>query len=184
MAWHDGGGACRRPMAQLSPDSADLASARRSIGPCIGADDRASAHRSRAGATAIRCHQRMAAGRRSGTARRHLAPTGAGSSVIATITLPAGQWRAVVDILPTYADRDSDPLRLTIAIDGVAHRLAVPRQTGDRDWAQAVLDNRIALAVPVDLPAGTHRVTLQSADPGALIEAIRFESVNATGRLH
>lgn len=113
-----------------------------------------------------------------------LAATGAGGSVGATVTLPAGEWRAFVDILPTYADRDGDPLRLTVAIDGVAYRLATPRQTGDRDWAQAVLDSRIALAVPVDLPAGAHRVTLQSADPGVMIEAIRFEPVHATGHLH
>lgn len=113
-----------------------------------------------------------------------LVPTGQIGTVSATFTLPAGQWRAFVDVLPTYADRDGDPLRLTIAIDGTARRLEAPRQTGDSDWAQAVLDNSIALAVPVDLPAGAHRITLQSADPGVMIEAIRFTPVPATDGLH
>lgn len=113
-----------------------------------------------------------------------LTPTSQPGTTRATITLPAGQWHAIVDILPTYADTDGDPLRLTIAIDGIAYPLSTPRQTGDRTWAQAVLDNRIALPLPVPLAAGDHRVTLRAADPGVLIEAIRFVPAADKDDLH
>lgn len=113
-----------------------------------------------------------------------LAPTGQPGPASATITLPAGQWRATVDILPTYADKDGDPLRLTLTIDDIDYPLAAPRQTGDRDWALAVLDNRLALPLPAPLAAGTHRLTLRTADPGVLIEAIRFAPATDKDDLH
>ena len=113
-----------------------------------------------------------------------LSPTGQPGTVSATIMLPAGDWRAIVDILPTYADTDGDPLRLTLAIDGIAYPLSAPRQTGDRAWAQAVLDNRIALALPARLASGTHRLTLRAADPGVLVEAIRFAPATDKDGLH
>lgn len=113
-----------------------------------------------------------------------LAPTGQPGPTSATITLPAGQWRATVDILPTYADRDGDPLRLTLIIDGIDYPLTAPRHTGDRDWALAVLDNRIALPLPAPLTTGTHRLTLRAADPGVLVEAIRFTPATDKDDLH
>ncbi|HET9510236.1 MAG TPA: glycosyl hydrolase 115 family protein [Sphingomonas sp.] len=90
------------------------------------------------------------------------------------ITLPAGRWTALVDVLPTYADADDVPLALTITIEGRAHPLAIPRATGDKAWAQAVLDNRIGVAVPGVLAAGPHRVTLAATGGGVLVEAVRF----------
>jgi hypothetical protein len=111
-------------------------------------------------------------------------PTGQPGPASATITLPAGQWRAIVDILPTYADKGGDPLRLSITIDGIAYPLTAPRETGDRAWAQAVLDNRIALPLPVQLTAGPHRLTLRAADPGVLVEAIRFTPATDKDDLH
>ncbi|ATY32408.1 glycosyl hydrolase 115 family protein [Sphingomonas psychrotolerans] len=92
----------------------------------------------------------------------------------APVDLPAGQWRAEIDLIPAYADADSEPLRLTLRVDGKAWPLAVARNTGDAAWALAVLDNRISLAVPGTIAAGRHRVELLAASGGILIEAVRF----------
>ncbi|TCM15430.1 glycosyl hydrolase family 115 (putative glucuronidase) [Novosphingobium sp. PhB165] len=92
----------------------------------------------------------------------------------ASIVLPAGNWRAVVDLLPTYPSDNGDMLRLTVRIDGTAQTLNVPRHTGDRDWARAVLDNRISLPLSAALGAGQHRVSIEIGDPAVMIEAIRF----------
>jgi hypothetical protein len=88
--------------------------------------------------------------------------------------LPAGRWRAVIDLIPTYADSDGAPLQLVLRIDGKAYPLAVERKTGDADWAQAVLDNRISVRVPETIGAGSHRIELTAAGGGILIEAVRF----------
>jgi len=93
----------------------------------------------------------------------------------ATLALPAGRWRAIVDLLPTYADADGAPLRLTLRIDGKAWPLEVPRETGNPAWAQAVLDNRIAVEVPGSIDAGNHQIVLSADTGGVLVEAIRFE---------
>jgi hypothetical protein len=92
----------------------------------------------------------------------------------ATLALPAGRWRAVVDLIPTYADADGAPLRLELRIDGEAHPLSVARETGDPAWAQAVLDNRISVELPADIPGGERRIALRAETGGILIEAIRF----------
>ncbi|WP_294061005.1 glycosyl hydrolase 115 family protein [Sphingomonas sp.] len=95
----------------------------------------------------------------------------------ATLPLPAGKWRAIADLIPTYADSDGAPLRLTLGIDGKAYPLSIPRETGDAAWAQAVLDNRVSAEVPATLAAGTHRIELRAETGGVLVEAVRFEPV-------
>ncbi|WP_313434630.1 glycosyl hydrolase 115 family protein [Novosphingobium sp.] len=108
---------------------------------------------------------------------RHGALLGAGATAArarASIVLPAGQWRAVVDLLPSYPADNGESLRLTVMIDGKRHALEVPRRTGDRAWALAVLDNRISHALPTLLDAGSHEISLESGDPAVMIEAIRF----------
>ncbi|WP_333702427.1 glycosyl hydrolase 115 family protein [Sphingobium yanoikuyae] len=108
-----------------------------------------------------------------------LAPgTKAGASR-ATIDLPPGEWTALVDILPTYADRDGDALHLTVGIDGVTQALESRRETGSRDWAMGVLDNRATMTLTQRLSGGSHVVTLERADPGVLIEAVRFVPATA-----
>ena len=97
----------------------------------------------------------------------------------ATIDLPPGEWTALVDILPTYADRDGDALHLTIGIDDVTQALESRRETGSRDWAMGVLDNRATMTLTQRLSGGRHVVTLERADPGVLIEAIRFVPATA-----
>jgi hypothetical protein len=92
----------------------------------------------------------------------------------ASITLPAGNWQAVIDLLPLYPSGDGEALHLTVRIDGKAEALEIPRRTGDRDWAMAVLDNRIARTLAGTLGAGRHEISLESGDPAVMIEAIRF----------
>ncbi|MHA6723619.1 glycosyl hydrolase 115 family protein [Sphingomonas sp. RS2018] len=92
----------------------------------------------------------------------------------ATVTLPAGRWTLLLDLLPTYADDDGQPLALTLTIDGKPYPLTAPRTTGDKAWSQAVLDNRITLTLPTALTAGDHRFTLAAQHGGVLVEAIRF----------
>ncbi|NIJ22415.1 hypothetical protein FHS95_004130 [Sphingomonas naasensis] len=93
----------------------------------------------------------------------------------AAIDLPAGRWRATVDLIPAYADADGAPLRLILRIDGKAYPLEAPRETGNAAWAQAVLDNRIAVEVPASIDSGNHRIELTADAGGVLVEAIRFE---------
>ncbi len=87
-------------------------------------------------------------------------------------TLPPGTWRATVEILPTYADRDGEPLRLDVTIDGKRHRLTTPRNTGDDDWKQAVLDNRITLPLPDAIPGGSHVITLATQGGGLIVDRL------------
>lgn len=92
----------------------------------------------------------------------------------ATLDLPAGSWRAIVDLIPTYADGDGAPLRLTLRIAGKAYPLSIARETGNAAWAQAVLDNRISVEVPAVLAGGNHRIELLAESGGVLVEAVRF----------
>ena len=92
----------------------------------------------------------------------------------ASITLPPGRWRMVVDLIPTYPDRDGDPLRLTVHINGRDFALAVPRHTDDKAWAQAVLDNRISVPVDAIFAGGPLNIGAQASSGGVLIEGIRF----------
>jgi hypothetical protein len=92
----------------------------------------------------------------------------------ARLSLPAGGWRAIVDLIPTYADADGAPLRLVLRIDSKDWPLTIPRETGNPAWAQAVLDNRISVEVPEAIAAGSHRIEVHAQTGGVLIEAIRF----------
>jgi hypothetical protein len=113
-----------------------------------------------------------------------LAATGVGGEAAAVVALPEGRWRAVVDLLPTYADRDGDPLALTARIDGQVQALAVKRETGSRDWAMGVLDNRLTVALPGEIAGGRHRIGLAARDRGVMIEAVRFVPVGMEQALH
>lgn len=104
-----------------------------------------------------------------------LAASQKGGAVVGRITLPQGRWRVMVDLIPTYADRDGDPLRLTVTINGKAQPLSVPRETGNKAWSAAVLDNRIPVLLTATLNAGAHRIDIEAHDNGVLIEAVRFE---------
>ena len=98
-----------------------------------------------------------------------------------TIDLPPGRWRLVAELLPSYATRDGDPLRLTLALDDAAPvTLAAPRVTGDAAWARAVLDNRLELALPTALAAGRHRFTVGLADPALILDRFRFDPLPAS----
>lgn len=87
-------------------------------------------------------------------------------------TLPPGKWRASVEILPTYADRDGEPLRLDVTIDGKRHRLTAPRNTGDDDWKQAVLDNRIILPLAGPIEGGSRAITLSAEGGGMIVDRL------------
>ncbi|WP_235523574.1 glycosyl hydrolase 115 family protein [Sphingobium sp. Leaf26] len=113
-----------------------------------------------------------------------LAASSIGGQAKAAVTLPAGRWQMIVDLLPAYADRDGDPLRLTIGIDGVDHALTVPRETGSRDWAMGVLDNRLSLPLPGEVAGGGHDLAVSASDSGVMIEAVRFLPVEADPALH
>jgi hypothetical protein len=113
-----------------------------------------------------------------------LAATRAGGEAKAAVTLPAGRWQMVVDLLPTYADRDGDPLRLTLGIDGRKQAVEAVRETGNRDWAMAVLDNRLSVTLPGELASGPHGLSIEARDGGLSIEAVRFIAVEADHTLH
>ncbi|MFC3439920.1 glycosyl hydrolase 115 family protein [Sphingobium rhizovicinum] len=102
----------------------------------------------------------------------------------ASIILPAGRWRMLVDLLPAYADRDGDPLRLTVHLDGREEKLEARRETGDRDWANGVLDNRLSLPLPGAVAGGAHDIAIQARDGGVAIEAIRFVPMATDHALH
>lgn len=87
-------------------------------------------------------------------------------------TPPPGKWRASVEILPTYADRDGEPLRLDVILDGKRHRLTAPRNTGDDAWKQAVLDNRLALSLPEAIEGGTRTITLATEGGGMIVDRL------------
>ncbi len=103
-----------------------------------------------------------------------LAASQRGGAIDARTTLPQGRWKAMVDLIPTYADRDGDPLRLTVTIDGQSQSMTIRRETGSKDWAAAVLDNRIPAPFEAMLGSGPHRIRIEAKDSGVLIEAIRF----------
>jgi hypothetical protein len=93
------------------------------------------------------------------------------------VTLPPGEWRLVLDLLPAYPDADTGALHLTVDRDGTPATLAVPRETGNPAWAEAVLANRIALPVAGTLAGGPHRITVSAGDGGVILDRLRFESV-------
>lgn len=78
----------------------------------------------------------------------------------------------MVEILPTYPDRDGDTLRLDIAIDGKQQQIDIPRNTGDDDWKQAVLDNRIVLPLAEPIDGGTRAITLSAEGGGMIVDRI------------
>ena len=76
------------------------------------------------------------------------------------------------------ANRD---LAVSVAIDAATPvRVGVPRKTGDRAWALAVLDNRLDLALPTPLAAGRHSVTIGVDDPAIVFDALRFDPLPAS----
>jgi hypothetical protein len=92
----------------------------------------------------------------------------------ASIILPPGRWRMLVDLLPTYPDRDGEPLRLTVRANGREFPLSAARHTGDKAWSQGVLDNRLPVPVDTIFSGGPVNVEAEAAGGGILVEAIRF----------
>ena len=93
-----------------------------------------------------------------------------------TVTLPPGRWQLAAEMLPTYPTIEGTDLAVSVAIDGGAPtRVGVPRKTGDRAWALAVLDNRLDIALPTPLTAGRHTVSIGIDDPAILFDALRFD---------
>ncbi|MGA1799081.1 glycosyl hydrolase 115 family protein [Sphingomonas sp. 4RDLI-65] len=96
-----------------------------------------------------------------------------------TVTLPAGRWQLAAEVLPTYPTNEGADLAVSVAIDGGKPvRVGVPRKTGDRAWALAVLDNRLHLALPTPLSAGPHTVSIGIDDPAILFDALRFDPLS------
>ncbi len=93
-------------------------------------------------------------------------------SGVTSISLPPGEWRLFVELLPTYPDTDGALLALGLTLDGGRHALSVPRATGDAAWAQGVLDNRITVEVPGVVSGGTHRIGLTAQGGGILVDRI------------
>ncbi|MGN6270742.1 MAG: glycosyl hydrolase 115 family protein [Sphingomonas sp.] len=109
---------------------------------------------------------------RNGTAA---AGTGPDARLAYRLTLPPGIWRAAIELLPTYATKDGEPLRLALSIDGgPATPIAVERHAGDHAWALAVLDNRIAVPVPGSIAGGEHRITLTLPDTAVVVDRLVF----------
>ncbi len=97
------------------------------------------------------------------------------------IELPAGAWTLAADVLPTYPTTEGADLAVSIAIDGgMPVRVGIPRKTGDRAWAMAVLDNRLELALPTPIKAGRHTVSIGIDDPAILFDALRFDPLPAS----
>ncbi|MEO6358999.1 MAG: glycosyl hydrolase 115 family protein [Sphingomicrobium sp.] len=90
------------------------------------------------------------------------------------VELAPGRWKAVVDLIPTYADRDGEPLLMEVIVDGRRIPLSVARKTGDGAWEQAVLDNRISADLPIVLDGGRRSIEISAPGGGVLIEAVRF----------
>jgi hypothetical protein len=88
--------------------------------------------------------------------------------------LPPGRWKVTLDVLPTYADSDGEPLRLVVIADGRTFPVTIMRETGNSNWAEAVLDNRISTDLPLFLCGGRHRIGLAAEQGGILVEALRF----------
>jgi hypothetical protein len=91
------------------------------------------------------------------------------------VDLPTGTWRPVVSLIPTYPGHDGEPLILTVKFGDQTFPLRVARQTGDAEWAKAVLDNRISIPLPVTLGKGPQRIELRADGGGVLVDSIRFE---------
>lgn len=96
------------------------------------------------------------------------------------ITLPPGRWRMTADLLPTYPDADGAPLALSVALDGAAPvMLTAPRNAGDPAWAQAVLANRIELALPTPMTGGARHISLRFPAAGLIVDRMRFQRIAA-----
>ncbi|MDG5489756.1 glycosyl hydrolase 115 family protein [Sphingomonas sp. BGYR3] len=89
-------------------------------------------------------------------------------------SLPPGRWRMAVDLLPTYADRDGRPLELTIEMGGRSFRVGAKRETGNDDWKQAVLDNRLTLTLPEPVDGGDRRIVLGATGGGVIVDRLVF----------
>ena len=102
--------------------------------------------------------------------------TAAPATLSYTVTLPPGRWQLAAEVLPTYPTTEGADLALSVSIDGGPPvRVGVPRKTGDRAWAHAVLDNRLDIALPTPLAAGRHTVSIGIDDPAILFDALRFD---------
>jgi len=97
-----------------------------------------------------------------------------------TVTLPPGRWQLSAEMLPTYPTIEGADLAVSVAIDGGPPvHVGVPRKTGDKAWALAVLDNRLDLALPTPLAAGRQSVTIGIDDPAIVFDALRFDPLPA-----
>lgn len=87
-------------------------------------------------------------------------------------TLPPGKWRLTAELIPTFPDAEGVSLALDLSLDGASHSIGVPRETGDRAWSQAVLDNRIAVPVAEAIDGGAHRIALSAKGGGVLVDRL------------
>lgn len=94
--------------------------------------------------------------------------------LIYEIDLPPGEWDLSVDFIPTFPLDPDNGLRLGVALDGKAMQVIdIPRQTGDRAWADGVMAGRIRQASGLTISGGAkRRLVLTMVDPLTVPDAL------------
>lgn len=98
-------------------------------------------------------------------------------TLVYSVEVPAaGEYRLVLELLPTFPLESSGSLRVAIGVgEHSAETLELVRETGSREWAQGVLQGYLPLGAVIQLPAGRTALRVEAVDRGVVIDRLRLE---------
>lgn len=108
-----------------------------------------------------------------------------GATLVVDVAVPSGCGLSLA-LVPTYPTTDESAFTLRASAAGQAPvKITIGRETGDRDWAHAVLANRLVVPLPTMLAPGVVHLTITADQPGLAIDQILAQPIaSPSGTIH